>query len=67
MCQSCRDGYLADMFAIIAAILFAIATLIAFTSLNGISVVGLIAAGLLCIALHLLFGGVIALPWRRVD
>ena len=43
------------MFAILAAILFAIATLIAFTPLNGISVIGLIAAGLLCMALDRLF------------
>ena len=43
------------MFAFIAAILFAIATLIAFTSLNGISVIGLIAAGLLCLALDRAF------------
>ena len=49
------------MLAIIAAILFAVATLIAFTPLGGISVPGLVAAGLLCLALHFLG----ALPWRR--
>lgn len=53
------------MFAIIAVVLFAIATLIAFTSLSGISVLGLIAAGLLCIALHLAIGGTVTIPWHR--
>lgn len=52
------------MFALIAAILFAIATLIAFSALSGISVIGLIAAGLLCIALHLC-GFWTGVPWRR--
>ena len=49
------------MFAIIAAILFAIAALIAFGSLSGISVTGLIAAGLACLAVHLVW----PLPLRR--
>lgn len=52
------------MFAILAAILFAVATLIAFTALHGISLMGLVAAGLLCLALHLA-GTWTAAPWRR--
>jgi hypothetical protein len=52
------------MFAILAAILFAIATLIAFTALSGISIIGLVCAGLLCVALHLA-GAWTAVPWRR--
>lgn len=52
------------MFGIAAIVLFAIAALIAFTPLSGISVIGLIAAGLACLALHLL-GFWTAMPWRR--
>ena len=52
------------MFAILAAIAFAIATLIAFTSLNGISLIGLIALGLLCVALHLALGTPLRF-WQR--
>jgi hypothetical protein len=60
-----HQGTYYAMFAIIAVVLFAIATLIAFTSLSGISVLGLIAAGLLCIALHLAIGGTVTIPWHR--
>lgn len=52
------------MFAWLAALCFAIAALIAFTTLNGISVTGLIALGLLFLALHLA-GLWTAVPWRR--
>lgn len=49
------------MFAVLAVVLFAIATLVAFTSLSGVSIIGLIAAGLLCLAL----GAVVPwAPWR---
>lgn len=50
------------MFAVVAAILFAVATLIYFTPLGGVSAAGLVAAGLLCVALHLAFP---VTPWRR--
>ncbi len=52
------------MFGIAAVVLFAIAALIAFTPLGGISIIGLIAAGLACLALHLM-GAWAGLPWRR--
>ena len=51
------------MFGIAAVVLFAIAALIAFTPLSGIDVVGLLAAGLACLALHLLVP--VSVPWRR--
>ena len=40
------------MFALAAVVLFVIAALIAFTTLSGVSVLGLIAAGLACLAVH---------------
>ena len=52
------------MFAILAVIAFAIASLIEFTSLSGISVIGLIALGLLCVALHLALGTPVRF-WQR--
>ena len=52
------------MFAILAFVAFAIAALIAFTPLSGISVLGLIAIGLALLALHLIVP--VAVPWRRV-
>ena len=51
------------MFGIAAVVLFAIAALIAFSTLSGISVIGLVCAGLACLAVHLLWP--VALPWRR--
>lgn len=50
------------MFAILAAIAFAVAALIAFTPLSGISVLGLLALGLFFLALHLV---VPWSPWHR--
>ena len=50
------------MFGIAAVILFAIAALIAFGSLSGISITGLIAAGLACLAVHLLWP---LTPWHH--
>jgi hypothetical protein len=50
------------MFAIAAVVLFAIAALIAFGSLSGVSVIGLVAAGLACLAFHLAWP---ITPWRR--
>lgn len=52
------------MFAFLAALAFAIAALIAFTSLSGLSVIGLIALGLCFLALHVA-GVWTAVPWRR--
>lgn len=54
------------MFGIAVVVLFAIAALIAFTTLSGISVTGLLAAGLACLAVHLLtIPGWSAWPWRH--
>lgn len=53
------------MFAVLAAICFAIASLIAFTSLSGISVIGLVALGLFLLALHFVLG--VGVPWRRAE
>lgn len=52
------------MLAFLAALCFGIAALIAFTPLNGISVIGLIALGLFFFALG---DGLArpAIPWRR--
>lgn len=50
------------MFAIAAVILFAIAAIIAFGALTGISAFGLVCAGLACLAAHLLYP---VTPWRR--
>lgn len=50
------------MLAVLAALLFAIAALIAFGGLSGLSVTGLIAAGLCALALHLVWP---LAPWRR--
>lgn len=65
MCELLRPGKTWRMFAFIAALLFAIATLIAFTALNGVSVTGLIAAGLLCLTLHLIVPGTWGPSWMR--
>jgi hypothetical protein len=51
------------MFAILAALCFAIAALIAFATLSGLSVLGMIALGLAFLALHDAFGWPV--PWRR--
>lgn len=59
------QGKMGRMFAILAVILFAIATLIAFTPLSGISVLGLVAAGLLCLTLHLLVPSAWGPAWTR--
>jgi hypothetical protein len=50
------------MFGIAAVVLFTIAAVIAFGALHGISVTGLLAAGLACLAVHLLWP---IIPWRR--
>jgi hypothetical protein len=50
------------MFGIAAVVLFTIAAIIAFGALSGISVTGLIAAGLACLAVHLLWP---VTPWHR--
>jgi hypothetical protein len=52
------------MLAFLAALCFAIAALIAFTSLNGISVIGLIALGLTLWAVNYGFANPGA-PWAR--
>jgi len=54
------------MFAIIAALLFAIAAMLAFGTISGISVIGLMAIGLACVSLHLAGVGAGFAPWRRV-
>lgn len=43
------------MFAIIAAILFALAAFIAFGAVSGIAWAGLACAGLACLAVHLVW------------
>ena len=53
------------MFGLAAVVLFTIAALIAFTALSGISILGLLAAGLACLAVHLLWP--VGLPWRRAS
>ena len=50
------------MAAVLAVVAFAIAALIAFTPLSGISVLGLVALGLFFLALHLLWPWS---PWHR--
>ena len=50
------------MFAFLAALAFAIAALIAFSSLSGLSVIGLIAVGLVFLALHVA-GVWSSVPW----
>lgn len=50
------------MFGIAAVILLAIASIIAFGSLHGVSATGLAFAGLACLAVHLLWP---VTPWRR--
>lgn len=50
------------MFGIAAVVLFTIAAIIAFGALHGISVIGLVCAGLACLAVHLLWP---VTPWRR--
>lgn len=50
------------MFGIAAVILFAIAAFVAFAG-GSVSVIGLIALGLACLAAHLLYP---VTPWRRV-
>jgi len=50
------------MFGIAAVVLFTIAAIEQFGSLSGISTMGLLAAGLACLAVHLLWPVV---PWRH--
>lgn len=50
------------MFAIAAVVLAAIASLVAFGSLSGISAAGLGWAAVACLAVHLLWP---VIPWRR--
>lgn len=50
------------MFGLAAVVLFTIAAIIFFGSLSGISAAGLVAAGLACLAVHLLWP---LTPWNR--
>ena len=52
------------MFIVLAALVWAIAALIAFSTLSGLSVIGLIAVGLVFLSLHVA-GVWTAVPWRR--
>jgi hypothetical protein len=52
------------MFIFLAALVWAIAALIAFSTLSGLSVIGLIAVGLVFLALHLA-GLWTTVPWQR--
>ena len=60
-----RPGKLGRMAIIVALLAFAIAALIAFTSLGGISVMGLVALGLFFLALHFVVPERYGVPWRR--
>jgi hypothetical protein len=60
-----RPGKLGRMVIIIALLAFAIAALIAFTSLNGISVIGLGMVGLFFLTLHFVVPERYGVPWRR--
>jgi hypothetical protein len=53
------------MWALIAVIIFAIAAFVAFTASAAISVPGLFAVGLACLALHLLWPTVIGYVRRN--